>query len=128
MVDPNYIVNNVEVFVVDNIPVSGAHIARQSHVDSYPHLQEIKVVDLPVNEVSILMGTDFAPCFAPTEVRKQVTTVLSQFGALLDGSLWEGPMGRQTARPGLPLLPSMTGNMRNACSKKCLDFPLKTSL
>ena len=44
MVDPNYSVNNVEVFVVDDIPVSGAHIARQSHVDSYPHLQGVKVI------------------------------------------------------------------------------------
>ena len=56
--------------MVDNIPVSGAHIARQSHVDAYPHLQGVKLVDLPVNEVSILIGTDLAPCFAPTEVRK----------------------------------------------------------
>ena len=89
MVDPNYSINNVEVFVVDNIPVSGAHIARQSHVDAYPHLQGIQVVELPVNEVSILIGTDLAYDFAPTDVRKASDDVpvsfLCPFGWVLMG-------------------------------------------
>ena len=77
LVDPNYSVNDVEVFVVEDIPVSGAHIARQSHVDAYPHLHEVKMVDLPLNEVSILIGTDLAHSFAPNDVKTSANGVVA---------------------------------------------------
>ena len=70
LADPNYSISNVEVFVVDDIPVSGAHIARQAHVDTYPHLQEVKMIDLPLDEVSVLLGTDLVQAFTPMDIRK----------------------------------------------------------
>ena len=45
-------------------------IARQAHVDAYPHLQEVKMIDLPLDEVSVLLGTDLVQAFTPMDIRK----------------------------------------------------------
>ena len=67
LVNPNHVVNNVEAFVIDALPVNSSHIPRQVQVDQYDYMKNVKLIELPCNEVSLLIGTDLAPPFAPFE-------------------------------------------------------------
>ena len=68
--DPNASASEVEAFVVDSLPVKGSHIPRQVHVKQYDYMKDIELIELPVNNVSILIGTDMAAAFVPFETRQ----------------------------------------------------------
>merc|ERR1711911_116735 len=69
LVEPNAGASQVEAFVVESLPVNGSHIARQVHVKQYDYMKDVELIELPVNNVSILIGTDMAAAFVPFETR-----------------------------------------------------------
>merc|ERR1711911_205770 len=69
LADPDAGASEVEAFVVESLPVNGSHIARQVHVKQYDYMKDVELIELPVNTVSILIGTDMAAAFVPFETR-----------------------------------------------------------
>ena len=70
LVNPDFTVNGVEVLVVDSLPIDPSQIPRQVDVDNYEHLEGVNLIELPEEEVDILIGTDLSHCFAPEIVKK----------------------------------------------------------
>ena len=70
LVDPNFTVQDIEVLVVDSLPIDPSHIPKQADVDKHEHLNGVRLIELPTKEVDILVGTDLAHLFAPEIVRK----------------------------------------------------------
>ena len=112
---------------MEDIPVSGSHIARQSHVDTYSHLKGVSVVELPINEVSILIGTDLAYSFAPKEVRKAGEDVPDSFLCPF-GWVLMGKAGGQTDQLAWTAFASFQDRQFEDCGEeKCLDSHMKTA-
>ena len=74
--DESFFIPDVEVYVVDSIPADSTHIARRRHLDGHPHLSQVKLNELPVDEIDLLVGTDLAHAFAPDEVIKSENSPL----------------------------------------------------
>ena len=70
LADPSCTIADVEAFVVDSLPVNSSHIAKQVHVNQYDYMKDVKLIELPTNEVSLLIGTDLAPAFAHFDTRQ----------------------------------------------------------
>ena len=69
LVDPNVVNQEIEVFVVDSLPVNASQIARQVHVRQFDYMSDIDIIELPNNQVDILVGTDLAYYFSHFEDR-----------------------------------------------------------
>ena len=98
LVDPSCVIEDVEVFVVDSIPVDGKQIPRQALVDGYPHLRGVKLNELPLDDVQILIGTDLAYEFAPSDLRKSPNSSLIAFHSSLGGWTVMGKSSKRTDR------------------------------
>ena len=90
--DEDFSISNVEVYVVDSIPADSTHIARRRHLDGHPHLNQVKLNELPVNEIDLLIGTDLAHSFAPDQVIKGANSSLIAIHCPLGYALM-GPSG-----------------------------------
>ena len=55
LADHKFRINDVEVFVVDNLPVAPSHIARNSDVAKYPHLRDVRLHNLETDQVDLLI-------------------------------------------------------------------------
>ena len=69
LVNQDYLLKNVEVYVVDSLPVDASQIARQCHVSQYAHLDNVNLVELPIHHVDILIGTDLTPSIIPLQIK-----------------------------------------------------------
>ena len=93
LTDPTYKIKELEVFVVDDLPVDPSHIARQREVDAHPHLSDISLIDLDKQEVDVLIGTDVMTAFIPLEVKRSQNAPLA-----IKGSLGWGLLGQSSGQ------------------------------
>ena len=63
LVKPDFNVKNLNVLVVESLPVDSSHIPRQGDVDRYDHLEGVKLIDLPTDEVDMVIGTNLPQVF-----------------------------------------------------------------
>ena len=66
------VINDVEVLVVDSLPIEPSQIPRQVDVEKYEHLKGVELIELPTDEVDILIGTDLSHLFIPEMVKKSI--------------------------------------------------------
>ena len=69
LVDPDVVTQEIEVFIVESLPVNSSQIARQVHVRQFDYMSDVDIFELPCNQVDILAGTDLAYFFSHFEDR-----------------------------------------------------------
>ena len=69
LADPEVVTHEVEVFVVDSLPVHASQIARQVNVRQFDYMSDVDLIELPSHQVEILAGTDLAYFFTHFEDR-----------------------------------------------------------
>ena len=107
LVNPDFTVNDIEVLVVDSLPIDPSHIPKQADVDKHEHLRGVRLIELPTSEVDILVGTDLAHVFAPDIVRRPTNKGPILFFTPL-GWVYMGPSSSSTDHASWMALASFT--------------------
>ena len=66
--DPDYRVNGVGIVIVDSLPVEKRHIAKSSLLKGLDYLSDVELIDLPNEEVELLIGTDLSLAILPDKI------------------------------------------------------------
>ena len=119
LVDSSFVIKDVEVFVVEHLPINSSHIARQAHINQYDYMKDVKLKELPETEVYLIIGTDLAPAFAHIETRchdnSSAIAIRNSFGWAI-----MGPTGSPRSRSAWSACLSTLSSKSTATNKRCI--------